>query len=143
MILNGVSVGLGSGATSSISRFVGAKNHKKASQSAAHSLLIFLIASVVLTIVLLILQEPLLKLYGASGESLAQGIKYGTPLFLGLFAFIFANGASGILRGEGDMKRAMYAVVVSVILNAILDPICIYILDKKASWFICQRKAKM
>ena len=89
MILNGVSVGLGSGATSSISRFVGAKNHKKASQSAAHSLLIFLIASVVLTIVLLILQEPLLKLYGASGESLAQGIKYGTPLFLGLFAFIF------------------------------------------------------
>ena len=128
MILNGVSVGLGSGATSSISRFVGAKNHKKASQSAAHSLLIFLIASVVLTIVLLILQEPLLKLYGASGESLAQGIKYGTPLFLGLFAFIFANGASGILRGEGDMKRAMYEVVVSVILNAILDPICIYIL---------------
>lgn len=128
MILNGVSVGLGSGATSSISRFVGAKNHKKASQSSAHSLLIFLIASVVLTIVLLILQEPLLKLYGASGESLAQGIKYGTPLFLGLFAFIFANGASGILRGEGDMKRAMYAVVVSVILNAILDPICIYIL---------------
>lgn len=128
MILNGVSVGLGSGATSSISRFVGAKNHKKASQSAAHSLLIFLIASVVLTIVLLILQEPLLKLYGASGESLAQGIKYGNPLFLGLFAFIFANGASGILRGEGDMKRAMYAVVVSVILNAILDPICIYIL---------------
>lgn len=128
MILNGVSVGLGSGATSSISRFVGAKNHKKASQSAAHSLLIFLIASIVLTIVLLILQEPLLKLYGASGESLAQGIKYGTPLFLGLFAFIFANGASGILRGEGDMKRAMYAVVVSVILNAILDPICIYIL---------------
>lgn len=128
MILNGVSVGLGSGATSSISRFVGAKNHKKASQSAAHSLLIFLVASIVLTIVLLILQEPLLKLYGASGESLAQGIKYGTPLFLGLFAFIFANGASGILRGEGDMKRAMYAVVVSVILNVILDPICIYIL---------------
>ena len=128
MILNGVSVGLGSGATSSISRFVGAKNHKKASQSAAHSLLIFLVASIVLTIVLLILQEPLLKLYGASGESLAQGIKYGTPLFLGLFAFIFANGASGILRGEGDMRRAMYAVVVSVILNAILDPICIYIL---------------
>ena len=128
MILNGVSVGLGSGATSSISRFIGAKNHEKASQSAAHSLLIFLVASIVLTIALLIIQEPLLKLYGASGESLAQGIKYGTPLFLGLFAFIFANGASGILRGEGDMKRAMYAVVVSVILNAILDPICIYIL---------------
>ena len=47
-------------------------------------------------------------------------------LFLGLIGIMFANGASGILRGEGDMKRAMYAVVVSVILNAILDPIFIY-----------------
>lgn len=128
MILNGVSVGLGSGATSSISRFVGAKNHKKASESATHSLFIFLLASIALTIVLLTFQELLLKLYGASGQSLTQAVSYGTPLFLGLFAFIFANGSSGILRGEGDMKRAMYAVVVSVVLNAILDPIFIYVL---------------
>ena len=89
MILNGVSVGLGSGATSSISRFVGAKNHEGANKSAAH---------------------------------------YGTPLFSGLIAFMFGNGGSGILRGEGDMKRAMYAMIVSVVLNAILDPIFIYVL---------------
>ena len=126
MILNGVSVGLGNGATSSISRFVGAKNHEGASQSAAHSLLIFLIASILLTIILLLVQEPMLRAYGASGQSLAEGIKYGTPLFLGLFAFMFGNGGSGILRGEGDMKRAMYAMIVSVILNTILDPIFIY-----------------
>lgn len=128
MILNGVSVGLGVGATSSISRFVGAKNHGKASDSAIQSLFIFLIASILLTIALLILQEPMLRAYGASGQSLSEGLKYGTILFGGLFGFIFANGASGILRGEGDMKRALYAVVVSVILNAILDPIFIYVL---------------
>lgn len=128
MILNGVSVGLGNGATSSISRFVGAKNHDGASQSAAHSLLIFLIASILLTIILILIQEPLLRAYGASGQSLAEGIKYGTPLFLGLFAFMFGNGGSGILRGEGDMKRAMYAMIVSVILNTVLDPIFIYTL---------------
>lgn len=129
MILNGVSVGLGSGATSSISRFVGAKNHEKASISAEHSLLIFLIASIILTIVLLLIEKPLLILYGANGQTLIEGLKYGTPLFAGLFGFMFANGASGILRGEGDMKRAMYAVIVSVGLNAVLDPIFIYILN--------------
>ena len=129
MILNGVSVGLGNGATSSIARAVGARNHDGASKSATHSLLIFLIASILLTILLLIIQEPLLKTYGASGQSLAEGIKYGTPLFLGLFAFIFANGGSGVLRGEGDMKRAMYAMIVSVVLNFILDPLFIYILN--------------
>ena len=128
MILNGFSVGLGNGATSSISRSVGAKNHERASKAASHSLLIFLIASIVLTLILIIIQEPLLKAYGASGQSLVEGIKYGTPLFLGLFAFMFANGGSGILRGEGDMKRAMYAIIVSVILNFILDPVFIYVL---------------
>ena len=129
MILNGVSVGLGSGATSSIARAVGARNHEGASKSATHSLLIFLIASVILTILLIIILEPLLRTYGASGQALAEAMKYGTPLFLGLFAFIFANGGSGVLRGEGDMKRAMYAMIVSVVLNFILDPLFIYVLN--------------
>lgn len=131
MILNGVSVGLGNGATSSISRFVGAHNKENVNESAMHSLLIFLIASVLLTVFLLVVQEPVLRLYGAQGEALTQAIQYGTPLFGGLIAFIFANGASGILRGEGDMKRAMYAVLVSVFLNALFDPIFIYVLDFK------------
>ena len=129
MILNGFSVGLGNGATSSISRAVGARNHEGASKSATHSLLIFLCASIILTLIFLVTLEPLLISYGASGQSLAEGMKYGTPLFLGLFAFMFANGVSGILRGEGDMKRAMYAIIVSVILNFILDPLFIYVLN--------------
>ena len=129
MVMNGFSVGLGNGATSSISRAVGARNHEGASKSATHSILIFLIASVVLTLIFLVILEPLLISYGASGQSLSEGMKYGTPLFLGLFAFMFANGGSGILRGEGDMKRAMYAIIVSVILNFILDPLFIYVLN--------------
>ena len=127
-LINGVSVGLGSGATSSISRAVGAKNHDNANKSASHALLIFLLASVILTTILLSIQKPLLIMYGANGQSLTEAMKYGTPLFLGLSAFMFANGGGGILRGEGDMKRAMYAIFVSVILNFILDPIFIYIL---------------
>lgn len=129
MILNGVSVGLGNGATSSISRAVGAKDHEKANKSATHALLIFIMASILLTIILIFVQEPLIKTYGASGQSLAEGLKYGTPLFLGLSGFMLANGGSGILRGEGDMTRAMYAMIVSVVLNFILDPIFIYILN--------------
>ena len=129
MILVGASFGLGAGATSSISRFVGARNHEGANSSAFHSIVILLLASILLTIILLLLQKPLLMLFGASGGALDEALKYGTPLFLGLVGFMFANGASGILRGEGDMKRAMYAMIVSVGLNTILDPIFIYILN--------------
>lgn len=126
MILNGVSVGLGNGATSAISRFVGAKDKTNASRVAEHSLLIFLIASIILTIALLVSLKPLLVLYGANGQSLTEGMKYGVPLFLGLIVFMFSNGAVGIFRGEGDMKRSMYVIVAGVLLNAIFDPIFIY-----------------
>ena len=129
MILNGVSVGLGNGATSSISRAIGAKDHERANSAAVHAIVIFLTASIMLSVLLLAIQEPLLKSYGASGQALAEGLKYGTPLFAGLFTFMFSNGCSGILRGEGDMKRAMYAIIVSVCLNVILDPIFIYVLN--------------
>ena len=126
MVLNGASVGLGNGATSSIARFIGAKNHNKANLSAAHSLIIIFIDSIILTTLFLILQEPILRSYGASGQTLTDGLSYSTPLFIGLITIMFSNGASGILRGEGDMKRAMYAVIVTVILNVILDPLFIY-----------------
>ena len=126
MVLNGASVGLGNGATSSISRFIGAKNKEMATRSATQSMFIFFIASIVLTIVFFMIQEPLLRSYGASGQTLKEAVAYATPLFLGLIALMFGNGCSGILRGEGDMKRAMYVVVATVILNASLDPIFIY-----------------
>ena len=126
MVLNGASVGLGNGATSSISRFIGAKNKEMATKSATQSLFIFLVASIFLTIIFIIIQEPLLRSYGATGQTLNEAIAYATPLFLGLIGLMFGNGCSGILRGEGDMKRAMYVVVATVILNASLDPIFIY-----------------
>ena len=129
MIILGVSMGIGTGASSSISRFVGAGDHDGASRSAMHSILILIIISILLTVLLLLLQKPLLVLFGASGESLKESLKYGTPLFLGLSGLVIGNGATGILSGEGDTKRAMYIMGAAVILNAILDPVFIYILN--------------
>lgn len=129
LILNGISNGIGSGATSRIARYLGSKNHEKVSKTATQSLFLILVTSILLTITILLIQEPVLRLFGATGETLTQSLHYSTPLFLGLAGIMFSNGCSGILRGEGDMKRAMYATIVSVMLNAILDPLLIYVLN--------------
>ena len=129
MILNGASVGLGNGATSAISRFVGAKKKDKVDSAAEHSMIIILIGSVILTVALLLILKPVLVAMGASGDALTEGMNYGIPLFLGLIGFMYSNGATGILRGEGDMKRAMYAAIIGVVLNAIFDPIFIYLFN--------------
>lgn len=129
MIIIGISLGLSTGIASSISRFIGAKDHNSANMSATHSILILIIVSIVLTILLFFLQKPLLIFLGASGESLKEGLNYGTPLFLGLSGLIFLIGLTGILRGEGDMKRPMYIIGSAAILNTILDPIFIYTMN--------------
>ncbi len=61
-----------------------------------------------------------------AGESLNLAVQYGQIVFGGLIFLIFSSVASGILRAEGDVKRPMYAMAATAILNIILDPIFIY-----------------
>jgi len=84
-----------------------------------------IIAAAVLTIAILISLPEILTVMGA-GESLGLAVQYGQIVFGGLIFLILSSVASGILRAEGDVKRATYAMAATAILNIILDPIFIY-----------------
>jgi putative MATE family efflux protein len=83
------------------------------------------LVSIILTAVILIFLKDLLMIMGA-GDSLNLAIQYGQIVFGGLIFLIFTSVASGILRAEGDVKRPMYAMLATAILNIVLDPIFIY-----------------
>ena len=125
MMVVGLGNGLGAGANSLISRCIGAKNKKGSDNAAIHSLILTLVFSTVLTVFLLIFLKSILMAMGA-GESLNLALSFGQIIFGGLIFLIFSSVASGILRAEGDVKRPMYAMAASAILNTILDPIFIY-----------------
>jgi putative MATE family efflux protein len=125
MIVVGIGNGLGAGATSLIARCIGAGNKKGADNAAIHSILMTLIAAVLLTAFILTSLPNILMAMGA-GASLSLAVQYGQIVFGGLTFLIFSSVASGILRAEGDVKRAMYAMAATAILNIILDPIFIY-----------------
>jgi len=125
MVLIGIGCGIGAGATSAISRRIGAGNHAEASNNAIHALLIAIIISAITTIPLVLFAEPIAVLFGA-GTTAGLAATYGQIIFGGSFFIIFANVAYGILRAEGDTKRTMYAMVTASVLNMILDPILIY-----------------
>lgn len=132
MIMIGLGNGLGAGATSLIARCIGAKNKKGADNAAIHAVILTLAVSVVLTIFILIFLQNILMSMGA-GESLNLAVQYGQIVFGGLVFLIFSSVASGILRAEGDVKRATYAMAATAILNIILDPIFIYYLEMGVS----------
>jgi len=127
MMIISISTGLGVGGGSAISRKIGAKDKEGADNVAIHSIIITILISIVFTIILLIFAEDLFILIGAK-EALGMAISYGRIIFAGSIVLFFTNVAYAILRGEGDAKRAMYAMMFGAGLNIVLDPIFIYTL---------------
>lgn len=128
MVVMGFSNGLGAGATSVISRFIGANNKKEADNAAVHIMILTIIFTVVVMLSLGLFLRPILELLGA-GSAVELGLQYGYVVFGGSIFLIFTAAAYGIFRAEGNVKKTTYAMSLGAILNIILDPILIYTLN--------------
>jgi putative MATE family efflux protein len=125
MMAIAISTGIGVGSGSAISRRIGGGDKDGADNVAIHSIIITLLISLIFTIILYTSVDTIFNLIGA-GESSDMAVSYGKVIFAGSSIIFFTNMANAILRGEGDAKRAMYAMMIGAILNIILDPIFIY-----------------
>ena len=120
-----IATGIGLGGGSAISRRIGARDKIGADNVAVHTVVIMFLAAVFLTVPLFIFAEKIFTLLGA-GRTLAMAVSYARILFAGTLIIFFANIANAILRSEGDVKRAMFAMVLGAVINIVLDPIFIY-----------------
>lgn len=100
MILVGFGNGLGSGAAFALSKYLGENNKLKADNAAIHSIIIDLIASLIVTLALLVLLNPILNAMGA-GQTIGYATDYGMIVILGSVFIILSNALYGISRGEG------------------------------------------
>ena len=64
-----------------------------------------------------------------AGNTIQYALDYSYIIFGFLFIFVYSGVASAIFRSEGDMRRATIAIAVTAILNIILDPVFIYVLN--------------
>ena len=128
MILVGFGNGLGSGAAFALSKYLGEDDKRKADNASVHSIILDIAVSLILTVILLAMLNPILNAMGA-GETIGYATDYGAVILLGSVFIILSNALYGIFRGEGDTTRPMYAMMASAVLNMILDPIFIYAFD--------------
>jgi putative MATE family efflux protein len=122
-----ISMGLGVGASSAISRRIGARKREAAEKVAAQTLILGLILSIILTSSVTRL-EFLLRLLGAEGRVLDLSMDYSRVILFGSLFLFLNNVSTGVMNGEGSTKLPMYSNVIGTILNIILDPIFIYFL---------------
>ena len=128
MVLIGLGNGIGAGANSLIARNIGAKNRDQANNAGLHAIVLSIIVSLVFTVLIEVFMVPILQFMGA-GNTIQYAMDYSYIIFGFLFIFVFSGVASALFRSEGDMKRATIAIAVTAVLNIILDPILIYVLN--------------
>ena len=126
----GITFGVGTGVTSSISRAIGAKDKNKANNAAEHGLLLALFLGLSLTAFGLLIGKKVLSGLGTPDEMLDESWSYLKVTCYGMTFIVFAIVFRSILAGEGDMKFPVMVAVIGTILNLILDPIFIFNLDK-------------
>ena len=128
MVLVGLGNGIGAGANSLIARNIGAKKYDQANNAGLHAIVLAIIVSVIFTVLIEAFMVPILKFMGA-GNTIGYAMDYSYIIFGFLFIFVYSGVASAIFRSEGDMRRATIAIAVTAIMNIILDPIFIYVLN--------------
>ena len=125
MVLVGFGNGIGAGATSLISRYIGAEKRDDANNAAIHSAILSVVISFVLTVFFLLILESLLKVMGAS-EVMGYAMDYGLIIFAFTAPILIPPIFGGAFRAEGDVKRATLPIAMVAVVNMILDPIFIY-----------------
>lgn len=114
-------IGLSVGTNVLCARFFGAKDGKALSETVHTSIVIAVIMGVGLTLVGLVFSKPLLILMDVPEEVLPGATLYMQIYFLGMVPSLLYNFASAVLRSVGDTKRPMYFLILSGILNVLLN----------------------
>ena len=125
LVIIGLGNGVGAGANSLISRYVGAGRFEDANNAVIHSIILMLLVSVIVLLVGIFFLDDLVVLLGASSVK-SYCLSYGGVIFLLNIVFLAPNVTASIFRGEGDVGRATNPLILTAVLNMNLDPVLIY-----------------
>ncbi len=120
-------VGAGGAPLAAIS--LGKGEHKRAEQILGNSFSMLLIFSVALTMIFQLSKEPLLYMFGASDNTIGYAVDYITIYLWGTIFVQIALGLNLFITSQGQARTAMLSVLIGAVINIILDPICIFLLD--------------
>ncbi len=120
-MLIGFFMGLSSGAGVVISQYYGAKMEEKVSRTVHTAIVITLIVGVAFTGIGMGLAPTLLRLMNTPPEVMPESTAYLSIYFAGIMGLLIYNMGAGILRAVGDSRRPFLFLIVSAVLNTVLD----------------------
>ena len=114
-------IGVGSGASTVISQYFGAKKLDEVKRTIDTIFIFFLGSSILITILGITFSKQIFRLLGLPEDIMPQALSYLNIYLLGTFFFFGFSGICSILRGLGDSKTPLYFMVIATINNILLD----------------------
>lgn len=125
----GLGAGLSLGAVALISKNIGAGKEQEAKMASAQIISYLFVLGIIMSAVGYLISPWILKLMKVSGETYIYSRQYLNIIFMGVpFMYLFFAFQS-IEQSQGNMTLPMIFSGISVVLNIVLDPIFIFVLD--------------
>lgn len=128
LVLNSISMGAGNGVTVMIAGMVGAGDRKKIRGAAATILTVSLVFALAVCVIGQLTARPLLMLMDTPASVLADAVSYLQLYLIGNIALFLYMQFTSIFRAFGDSVFQMKGMLMTVIMNAALDPLLIHFL---------------
>ncbi len=120
---------VGVGASSLVAIKLGEKDYRSANDVLANVVLLNVLLGALVMAVGLYWLDPILYAFGASDVTIAYAREYMEIILWGNILTHIYYGLNSMLRSIGHPRIAMYATILAVVVNIILDPIFIFVLD--------------
>lgn len=117
----GFVLGIASGFAVITAQRFGARDEVGLRRSVATSIILGSGITVIITIIAVVSARPLLELMNTPANIMEDALSYIIVIYWGIFATMFYNMISSILRALGDSKTPLYFLIVSSIINVVLD----------------------
>lgn len=120
---------IGDGSAALLSLSLGGGDHKTSHKCIGNGILLSVLVGVVLMILGFMFTDPLLRIFGVTEASYAYAWDYMRIILIGIPFYVFSSGMNGAIRADGAPAYSMVATIIGAVLNLILDPIAIFVLD--------------
>ena len=125
-IIIATSIGVTVAGTSLIGNSIGEKNDKKTLNYFSHIIYYGILISIFITFLGFYFAEKVFFLMGSTEEVVYLGLEYTNIIYSGAILFILVVSLNSLLHAEGDTKTYRNVLILSFLLNIVLNPILIF-----------------
>jgi len=122
-------MGLSAGAGVVVARYFGAKDTDNLQKAIHTCMAIYLISGVFVSLVGVFVAPLILRLMDTPKSIMDGAVMYLRIYFAGGISLVLYNGCRGTMQAVGDSKHPLYYLIVSSVLNIILDIVFIVFFD--------------